>query len=632
METMLSSDDLYLFNEGAHRRSYMRLGAHVSSKDGEAGVWFSVWAPAAKKVTVAGDFNHWNKSENPLQFQGNSGIWSGFVRGVVEGQTYKFVITTEKNQEIEKADPYAFWAEDPPRTASRITTLDYSWQDQSWMQKRKEAQGLDKAISIYEMHLGSWKRNPEEGNRSLTYRELAEQLPAYLKDLNFTHVELMPVMEHPFFGSWGYQTTSYFAPTSRYGTPQDFMYLIDQLHQNDIGVLLDWVPSHFPTDAFALSQFNGTHLFEHEDPRLGFHPDWNSSIFNYGRHEVRSFLISSALFWLDKYHVDGIRVDAVASMLYLDYSRKTGEWIPNKFGGRENIEALEFLKDLNEAIYAEFPDVHTIAEESTAWPKVSAPTYAGGLGFGMKWDMGWMHDTFEYFRKDALYRRYHQNQLSFRMMYAFNENFVLSISHDEVVYGKGSMIEKMSGDTWQKFANLRSLYSYMYAMPGKKLLFMGCEFAQTSEWNHDSSLDWHLLTEPAHYQTQAVIRDLNRLYQNESALHELDFSAQGFEWLDASDAQNSVYSFFRHDKQGGTILCVFNLTPIPRANYRLGVPRAGQWKEIFNSDATIYGGSGQGNGGQALSEHVTAHGREDSIMLTLPPLAALYLKFSGQAQ
>lgn len=628
MQSLLTSDDLYLFNEGSHRRSYEHMGVHPT-KDG---AWFSVWAPAARKVTVAGDFNYWNKTEHPLSSQGNSGIWTGWIRGPQIGQTYKFIITTEKGEVLEKADPYAFWTEDPPRTASRIVSLEYEWKDKAWMGNRGERQNTHRAMSIYELHLGSWRRKPEEGNRSLTYRELADELPTYLKEMGFTHVEMMPVMEHPFYGSWGYQCTGFFAPTSRYGSPTDFMYLVDCLHKNDIGVILDWVPSHFPSDAFALAQFNGTYLFEHEDPRLGFHPDWNSLIFNYGRHEVRSFLISSALFWLDKYHIDGLRVDAVASMLYLDYSRRTGEWIPNRFGGRENIEAIEFLKDLNEAVYDEYPDVHTIAEESTAWPKVSAPTYLGGLGFGMKWDMGWMHDTLEYFRKDSLYRRYHQNQLSFRMMYAFNENFVLSISHDEVVYGKGSVFDKMSGDEWQKFANMRALYAYMYAMPGKKLLFMGCEFAQRAEWNHDGSLDWHLLEAPAHKQIQTLVRDLNRLYQEESPLHDLDFKAPGFEWLDASDAQNSVYSFFRHDRNGGTVLCIFNLTPLPRHHYRLGVPKPGRWKELLNTDAKEYGGSGVGNGGFVNTDALSAHGRDHSLILSLPPLGALYFKFDGVLQ
>ncbi|UYL09624.1 1,4-alpha-glucan branching protein GlgB [Bdellovibrio sp. SKB1291214] len=632
MDTLLTSDDIYLFNEGTNYRSYLRMGAHLDVKDGAEGTWFSVWAPGAKEVHVTGDFNYWNREQYALRTEGTSGVWSGFVPQAVHGHNYKFIITSPQGHKIEKADPYAFYSEEAPKTASKIWNLDYQWQDQEWMENRKHLQNTNQGMSIYEIHLGSWRRNPEQGGRSLTYRELAEELPRYVKDMGFSHVEFMPIMEHPFYGSWGYQTTGYFAPTCRYGTPQDLMYLIDRLHQENIGVIMDWVPSHFPEDSFALSRFNGTHLFEHEDPRLGFHPDWNSLIFNYGRHEVRSFLISSAIFWLEKYHVDGLRVDAVASMLYLDYSRKTGEWIPNRFGGRENIEAIEFLKDLNEAVYSQFPDVHTIAEESTAWPKVSAPTYAGGLGFGMKWDMGWMHDTFEYFRKNSIHRRHHQNQLTFRMMYAFNENFILSISHDEVVYGKGSVYEKMSGDEWQKFANLRALYSYMYAMPGKKLLFMGCEFAQKTEWNHDGSLDWHLTQEKPHAQIQSLIKDLNHVYRQESALHELDFSAAGFEWLDASDANNSVFSFFRRDGDKNTVLCIFNLTPIPRYNYEVGVDQPGIWKEILNSDAEIFGGSGHGNFGEVTSNPQPAHGRQHSLMLTLPPLSGVYFKYARTVQ
>ncbi|KYG63800.1 glycogen-branching enzyme [Bdellovibrio bacteriovorus] len=624
MQTILKSEDLYLFNEGSHHRSYMQMGAHPSAKEG---VWFSVWAPSAQKVAVAGDFNGWSHSQHPLHVLDNSGVWSGFVRDAKIGQQYKFIVTTAQGQTLEKADPYAFYTEEPPRTASRICSLQYDWQDGEWMKNRGRVQKADQAMSIYEIHLGSWKRNLEAGGRSLTYRELAAELPKYMQEMQFTHVEMMPVMEHPFYGSWGYQTTGYFAPTSRYGTPQDFMFLVDELHRHRIGVILDWVPSHFPSDLFSLSNFDGTALFEHEDPKLGYHPDWNSLIFNYGRHEVRSFLISSALFWLDKYHIDGLRVDAVASMLYLDYSRKSGEWIPNRYGGRENLEAIEFLKDLNRAVYEHFPDVHTIAEESTAWPRVSAPTYIGGLGFGMKWDMGWMHDTLEYFSKDPIHRGYHQNQLSFRMMYAFQENFVMSISHDEVVYGKGSVYNKMSGDEWQKLANLRTLYAYMYAMPGKKLLFMGCEFAQKSEWNHESSLDWHLLQNPGHKQIQDLVRDLNHIYKTESALHVMDFEPAGFEWLDASDSHNSVYSFFRYDKDGNIILCAFNMTPIPRHCYRLGVPQKGKWREILNTDSSSYGGSGVQNSPDLSSEDISGHGRPQSLCVTLPPLGAVYLKW-----
>ena len=631
--TILTGDDLHLFNEGRHTRAYARMGAHVGHREGEAGTWFSVWSPGAKSVSVIGDFNAWEKNRNWLEPVGYSGVWSGFVPGAHQGQSYKYHITSHNGYTVDKADPYAFYTETPPNTASVIWNLAYEWADQDWMSTRGRRQATDQAMSIYEVHLGSWRRKPEEGNRSLTYRELAEELPAYVKDMGFTHVELMPVMEHPFYGSWGYQTTGYFAPTSRYGTPQDFMFLIDKLHQAGVGVILDWVPSHFPSDEYSLGYFNGTHLYEHEDPRRGFHPDWNSLIFNYGRHEVRSFLMSSAMIWLDRYHIDGLRVDAVASMLYLDYSRKEGEWIPNQHGGRENLEAIDFMRDLNQSVYRDFPDVHTIAEESTAWPRVSAPTYLGGLGFGMKWDMGWMHDTLLYFSKDPVHRRYHQGNLTFRSMYAFSENFVLSISHDEVVYGKGSVINKMAGDEWQKFANLRALYGYMYAQPGKKLLFMGSEFAQWQEWGHERSLDWHLLGEGRHQAIQRLVRDLNNLYKNEPALHALEFSEKGFEWLDANDSANSVLSFFRKcPVSGEKILCVFNLTPLARQNYRLGVSEAGNWLEVLNTDAQVYGGTGHGNFGAVRSHPLPSHGRPHSLTLTLPPLSALYLKHEGKKQ
>lgn len=630
--SFLTDEDLYLFNEGRHFRAYSRLGAHAVEEALGGGVWFSVWAPNAESVTVIGDFNSWNHEQNKLEPVGSSGVWSALVRNAKHEDAYKFRIRAPGGYTVEKADPYAFYTETPPKTASRVWKSSYKWNDQDWMKERKTRQSPAKAMNTYEVHLGSWKRKPEDANRSLTYRELAEELPKYVKEMGFTHVELMPIMEHPFYGSWGYQTTSYFAPTSRYGTPDDFKYLVDRFHQLDIGVILDWVPSHFPSDEFALSYFNGTHLYEHEDPRLGYHPDWKSLIFNYGRHEVRSFLISSALFWLDHFHIDGLRVDAVASMLYLDYSRKHDEWIPNKYGGRENLESIEFLRALNEAVYKDFPDVHTIAEESTAWPGVSRPIYTGGLGFGMKWDMGWMHDTLEYFKKDPLYRRHHQGLLTFRAVYAFSENFVLSISHDEVVYGKGSVLEKMAGDDWQKFANLRALYAYMYSQPGKKLLFMGSEFGQRTEWGHEKSLDWHVLNEHAentglHRGVLDLVRDLNHLTQKEEALHELDFSPEGFEWLDTADTNNSVLSFFRKSKSGERILCVFNLTPIPRENYRLGVPDAGVWKELLNSDSSIYGGSGLGNMGAVTTEDSPAHGRAASLALTLPPLSAVFLKF-----
>lgn len=626
----LGADDLHLFNEGKNVRAYCRLGAHIGTRGDEEGVYFSVWSPDSRSVSVIGEFNGWNKTANLLEPVGNSGIWSGFVPEAKKGQSYKYHIVAPSGYAVDKADPFAFYTEEPPKTASRVWDHHYDWNDQEWMKTRAKSQAADQAMSIYEVHLGSWRRNVEEGGRSLTYRELAEELPAYVKDLGFTHVELLPVMEHPFYGSWGYQTTGYFAPTARYGTPQDFMFLIDRLHQAGIGVILDWVPSHFPSDTFALGYFNGTALFEHADVRKGFHPDWNSLIFNYDRHEVRSFLMSSAMMWLDLFHVDGIRVDAVASMLYLDYSRKAGEWVPNIHGGCENLEAIAFLRELNESIYREHPDVHVIAEESTAWPKVSGPTYNGGLGFGMKWDMGWMHDTIDYFQRDAIHRSHHQNQLTFRGMYAFSENFVLSISHDEVVYGKGSMIGKMAGDTWNKFANLRAFYGYMFATPGKKLLFMGSEFAQTKEWAHEGSLSWHELYEdPKHQGIASLVRDLNTLYKSEPALHELDFSPEGFEWLDANDSINSVLSFFRKSKSGEQVLCVFNLTPVPRVNYRLGVSQSGRWKEILNSDAKIYGGSGHGNFGEVKTTPTPAHGRDHSLNLTLPPMSALFLKFEA---
>lgn len=622
----LTPEELYLFNEGRYHRAYEKMGAHFAQLGGKKGVWFSVWAPNVKRVSAVGDFNGWDTEKGLLEPLENSGIWSAFIPGAKKGQAYKFRMETLSGHYVEKADPFSFWSEDPPRTASKISDINYSWKDKEWMQTRKDRQAASQAISIYEVHLGSWRRNPSEGNRSLTYRELAEELPAYVKEMKFTHVEMMPVMEHPFYGSWGYQTTSYFSPSGRYGSPEDFMFLVDRLHQEGIGVILDWVPSHFPADDFALANFTGGPLFEHADPRLGFHPEWKSLIFNYGRREVRSFLISSAMYWLDRFHVDGIRVDAVASMLYLDYSRKPGEWVPNMYGGHENLEAVHFLKELNESVYKAYPDIHMIAEESTAWPKVSAPTFAGGLGFDMKWDMGWMHDTFQYFQKDPVYRKYHQNDLTFRSLYAFSENFVLSISHDEVVYGKGSVLNKMSGDEWQKFANLRVLYAYMFALPGKKLLFMGSEFAQGSEWNHDSSLDWHLLQYPSHRGISFLIRYLNHIYRNESALHELDFSADGFEWLDAQDSDHSIISFYRKNKKGEEVLCAFNMTPVPQYGYHLGVNTSGFWKEILSTDATDYGGSGMGNMGGVEAESIPTHNRKYSLRLTLPPLGAVFLK------
>jgi 1,4-alpha-glucan branching enzyme len=626
--TLLSPEDLHLFNEGTHYRIYHKLGAHLTEADGEPGVCFAVWAPNAREVTVIGSFNHWNPHSHPLHPRGSSGIWEGFVPGIAKGALYKFHIVSQHHGHIaDKADPIGLLHEKPPRTASVVWDLAYDWGDQEWMQRRHEKNSLHAPISIYEVHLGSWMRVPEEHNRPLTYRELAPRLADYARRMYFTHVQFLPVMEHPFYGSWGYQTTGYFAPTARYGAPQDFMYLVDYLHQHGIGVILDWVPSHFPSDGHGLAYFDGTHLFEHADSRKGFHPDWKTHIFNYGRTEVRSFLMSSAMFWLDKYHADGLRVDAVASMLYLDYSRKHGEWIANQFGGRENLEAIDFLRQFNLEAYKEHPDIQTVAEESTAWPMVSRPVYVGGLGFGMKWDMGWMHDTLTYFSNDPIHRRYHHNQLTFRMLYSFHENFVLPLSHDEVVHGKGSLIGKMPGDEWQRFANLRLLFGYMYAQPGKKLLFMGGEFGQVREWTHDTSLEWHVLQYPVHSGVQFWVEQLNRVYRSEPALHELDNDPAGFEWVDCNDSAASVVSLLRKAKSGkGTVLAVCNFTPVPRTGYRVGVPTGGYWRELLNSDGREYAGSGMGNAGGCQAEAVPAHGRPYSLSLILPPLGALFLK------
>jgi 1,4-alpha-glucan branching enzyme len=628
--SLLSSDDVYLFNEGNHFRLYRHLGSHITSVNGVDGTQFAVWAPNAREVSVVGDFNGWNRSADRLSAHGNSGIWEGFVEGVGQGTIYKYHIKSHHNNyEVDKADPFAVHAETPPKTGSIIWDLDFDWSDEEWMAQRGARNALDAPISIYEVHLGSWMRIPDDGFRSMSYREIAPKLAEHVKRTGFTHVELLPIMEHPFYGSWGYQTTGYFAPTSRYGTPQDFMYFIDFLHENGIGVILDWVPSHFPTDEHGLAYFDGTHLFEHSDPRQGFHPDWNSYIFNYGRDEVRSFLLSSALYWLDKYHVDGLRVDAVASMLYRDYSRKQGEWIPNSYGGRENLEAISFLQRLNQEVFGQYPDVQTYAEESTAWPMVSRPIYVGGLGFGMKWDMGWMHDTLDYFSKDSIHRRYHHNELTFRLIYAFNENFVLPLSHDEVVHGKGSLINKMPGDDWQKFANLRLLFGMMYAQPGKKLLFMGGEIAQWREWNHDGSIEWDLLQYPTHEGVRRWVEDLNRLLRDDAAMHEIDFEYSGFSWLDPNDSENSVLSFTRKARDSeDTIIAVFNATPVPRHGYRIGVPQMGVWKEILNSDAELYGGSGVGNYGEVETTPVPWHGQPRSLKLSLPPLGALFLRHS----
>ncbi len=624
--TLFTRDDAYLFNEGSHFRLYEKLGAHILNTRGEAGTYFSVWAPDAVEVSVVGDFNGWNRTSHPLSPTGQSGIWHGFVSGVLKGALYKYHVASRFNAyRVDKADPFAFYNEIPPKTGSLVWDLDYTWGDGKWMASRRGHNALDAPLSIYEVHLGSWRRVPEEGNRPLTYREMARRLAEYVAQTGFTHVEFLPITEHPFYGSWGYQTTGYFAPTSRYGTPQDFMYLVDCLHQNGIGVILDWVPSHFPTDEHGLGYFDGTHLYEHADSRQGVHREWGSYVFNYGRHEVRSFLISNALFWLDKYHVDGLRVDAVASMLYLDYARKEGEWIPNQYGGRENLGAIGFLRRFNEEVYKSYPDVQTIAEESTSWPMVSRPNYVGGLGFGLKWDMGWMHDTLEYISKEPIHRKYHHNSLTFRMLYAFHENFVLPLSHDEVVYGKRSLLGKMPGDDWQKFANLRVLLGYMFAQPGKKLLFMGGEFGQWKEWVHDESLDWHLLEYSPHRGVQRWVEDLNRLYRNEAALHELDCQPAGFEWIDCNDAEGSIVSFIRKAKSAEeVVLVVCNFTPVLRTDYKVGVVRSGFWRELLNSDATEYGGSGQGNKGGTESTIVPCH--PYSLNLTLPPLGIVFFK------
>ncbi|MGI9103812.1 MAG: 1,4-alpha-glucan branching protein GlgB [Terriglobales bacterium] len=624
--SLLSDYDLHLFNEGAHNRLYEKMGAHPGTWQGTPGVYFAVWAPDAEEVNVFGEFNGWNKYSHRLRARGSSGIWEGFMPNLGEGTLYKYyVVSRYHGYRVDKADPFGFQHEMPPRTASIVRTLDNQWGDQQWLQIRHTRNSLQAPISIYEVHLGSWMRG--DGNRFLGYRELAPRLSDYIQRAGFTHVEFMPIMEHPFYGSWGYQCTGFFAPTSRFGSPQEFMYLVDHLHQNGIGVILDWVPSHFPADEHGLAYFDGTHLFEHADWRQGFHPDWKSYIFNYGRNEVRSFLLSSAMFWLDKYHADGLRVDAVASMLYLDYSRTEGGWIPNRYGGRENLEAITFLQRMNHDVYQAFPAVQTVAEESTAWPMVSKPTYLGGLGFGLKWDMGWMHDTLVFMNKEPVHRKFHHNQLTFRGLYAFTENYVLPLSHDEVVHGKRSLLDKMPGDQWQKRANLRLLLGYMWAQSGKKLLFMGGEFGQWKEWNHDHSLDWHLLDYPDHQGILQWVSDLNRAYREEPALHFLDIDPAGFEWIDASDADNSALSFLRKTADvNDAIVVALNFTPVPRKNYRLGVPQCGYWRELLNSDAQAYGGSGIGNAGGSQSEPIAWHGQNCSINLTLPPLSALFLK------
>jgi 1,4-alpha-glucan branching enzyme len=626
----LTELDLSGFNQGHDARAYEKLGAHPvgGGAGGAGGVSFAVWAPNAARVSVIGDWNGWRPDASPLRLVGSTGVWHGVVSGVGPGAVYKYRIESRVDGYVaEKADPYGFLHESPPATASIVVKNEYVWKDAAWLASRKRLDALDAPISIYEVHLGSWKRVPEEGMRSLTYRELARDLPEYVARLGFTHVEMMPVMEHPFFGSWGYEVTGYFAPSHRFGTDEDLMLLIDALHAAGVGVILDWVPAHFPTDAHALGFFDGTHLYEHADPRQGFHPEWHSAIFNYARSEVRSFLLSSAMFWLDRFHADGIRVDGVSSMLYLDYARKPGEWIPNVHGGRENLAAVDFLRELNTTAYREHPDVQMIAEESTSWPLVSKPTEAGGLGFGLKWDMGWMHDTLAYMSLDPVFRSHHHNELTFRSMYAFVENYVVPLSHDEVVYGKGSLLRKMPGDEWQKFASLRLLFSYMWAVPGKKLLFMGDEFGQWSEWNHDASLEWHLLDRPMHGQLARTVGTLNSVYKTKPAMHRGDAESRGFEWIDGSNAKDSVLTFMRRGEgEGDVVVVALNFTPVVRRQYRVGVPRSGRWREIFNSDATELGGSGQGNLGSVESRPIRWNGRRSSINITLPPLGAVFFE------
>jgi 1,4-alpha-glucan branching enzyme len=628
--SLFTDFDINLFKAGKHFRLYEKLGAHLIEVDGVKGVYFAVWAPSARNVSVIGDFNYWIAGEHALQVRWDaSGIWEGFIAGIEKGTTYKYKIQSNNGGIItEKADPFAFYCEKPPHTASVIWDLDYQWKDTNWMENRKDHNGLDKPYSVYEVHLGSWKRHGEE-NRFLTYLELADDLVNYVKETGFTHVEFMPIMEYPYDPSWGYQLVGYFAPTSRFGNPQDFMVLVDKLHQAGIGVILDWVPSHFPDDAHGLGFFDGSNLFEHPDRRKGYHPDWKSLIFNYGRNEVRSFLISNAIFWLQHYHADALRVDAVASMLYLDYSRNDGEWEPNEYGGRENLDTISFLKEFNEAVYSNFEGVQTIAEESTSFPMVSRPTSMGGLGFGMKWMMGWMHDTLEYFQKDTVYRKYHQNDLTFSMTYTFTENFMLPLSHDEVVYGKKSIAGRMPGDEWQKFANLRLLYGYMFTHPGTKLLFMGSEFGQSAEWNFEGSLDWHLLQFGYHEGIKKTITDLNTLYKTYPALHEKQFSPEGFDWINYSDHQNAVMSFIRkgnNPKEEVVVVC--NFTQVVRENYRIGLPRKGKLVSIFNSDAVIYGGSGLDNSAKLTIESSPYDGREYSAELLLPPLSVTVYKFA----
>lgn len=625
--------DIHLFKSGKHYKLYEKLGAHLTTHEGKEGCYFAVWAPSARSVSLLGNFNHWQPHHHQLYARWDeSGIWEAFFPDIGKGEVYKYGIETQDGEILQKGDPFARYWEEPPRTASIVWKDEYSWKDKSYLKRRAEKAGTAQPYSVYEVHFGSWKRNMEEDGRSLTYREMADELVKYVKRMEFTHVEFMPLMEHPFYGSWGYQVTGYFAPTSRYGEPADLKYMIDAFHQAGIGVILDWVPSHFPNDMHGLYRFDGTHLYEHADPRKGFHPDWKSAIFNYGRFEVRSFLISNALFWLEQFHIDGLRMDAVASMLYLDYSRKAGEWIPNDFGGNENIEAIHFLKEFNETVYSTFPDVVTIAEESTSWTGVSRPTYDGGLGFGQKWMMGWMHDSLEYFRKDPIYRKFHQNEITFSIIYAFTENFMLPLSHDEVVHGKGSLMDRMPGDEWQKFANLRVLFAYMYAHPGTKLLFMGSEIAQYSEWKHDQSLDWHVLNYGLHQGIQSLVRDLNKIYKNTPALYEKAFDASGFKWIDYGDNENSVIAFCRWGfAEDELVIAVCNFTPISHYAYRVGVPLAGDYHEIFNSDDKKYSGTGMVNG-KVTSASTKFHSYNQSVNLKLPPLGVTLLHYQSDPE
>ena len=629
--SLFTDFDINLFKAGKHYRLYQKFGSHILEVNGIKGTYFAVWAPSAKAVSVVGDFNYWAEGEHPLFVRwDHSGIWEGFIPNVGKGNLYKYKIESHNNGiKTEKADPYARRCEHPPKTASVIWEDNYNWKDTKWMKERKKKNALDAPFSVYEVHLGSWKKQVEE-NRFLSYKELATELVDYVKEMGFTHVELMPIMEYPFDPSWGYQITGYYAPTSRFGYPEEFKLLVDKLHQNDIGIILDWVPSHFPEDAHGLGFFDGSHLYEHPDKRKGYHPDWKSLIFNYSRNEVRSFLISNAIFWLEQYHADGLRVDAVASMLYLDYSREDGEWEPNMYGGRENLDAISFMKELNQEVYVSFPDIQMIAEESTAFSMVSKPTSVGGLGFGMKWMMGWMHDTLQYFAKDSIYRKYHQNDITFSLAYAFTENFMLPLSHDEVVYGKNSILGRMPGDEWQRFANLRLLYGYMYTHPGTKLLFMGGEFGQYNEWNFQKSLDWNLLDFYPHLNTQAYFKDLNSFYKNTPSLYQNAFTQEGFEWISYDDHENSVISYIRKGyKTEDDVIVVCNLTPSIRKKYRIGIPSTGKIKEIFNSDAEKYGGTGIGNKRQITIKNTPWNGKEFSAEITLPPLAIIVFMYSN---